>query len=90
MKHTVTLDTRFDSLAEQFVGNNQCTCGWRGESFDIAEIPQRESLEAEARQHRMSHKVASGLSCVFLVMTVTWLTVIGIGAIWLLRSLAGW
>jgi len=90
MKYALITDNKFDHNGGGFVGQNVCTCGWRGAPFDIGEPAERAALDAEGRQHKMSHRVTNVMTALFLAMTITWLGLIGVGAAWLLKSLAGW
>lgn len=87
MKHQITMDTSF---AEYFVGQNQCTCGWSGQQFDIGEIAQRQALSVEARGHRMVHRVARTMGLFMAATAITWFALVLVGLGWLFTAFAGW
>ena len=88
MKHVIGCDT---SLTDHgvIVGQPFCSCGWTGKHYDVGEPSQRKAYETEAAGHRIQVRLAKCLGCAVVVVGVTWLALMVIGAVALIRWLVG-
>lgn len=87
MRHKITCETYIDDGF--FVAQPECVCGWKGSMLDVATPEERKRYEREVTTHRITTGVARGLSCFMIATALLWLSAITVGAVWLVRALAG-
>ena len=71
------------------IGQPMCRCGWKGDLWDIGEPAERKRYEQQVLAHRMTVNVSRGLSCFMVATALLWFTAIGVGAVYLIRLVAG-